>query len=175
MGCQGQVEAGAGSYLTTCSDHEEITVICKKLVEKQQSRHGHVTISFHFINHGKIMGKSRRNIVEIMKKSWSRYQIWWKITITSRCQIYGRGKTLLLRRHLCQYCHRKSFVTYCYFVRWLTFNAANSFAVHSLLMAFDYGSCSSFTHCDRCKTEPSNNIRQHRPPLKPVRQSLIKS
>ena len=33
-----------------------------------------------------------------MKKSWSRYQIWWKITITitSRYQIYGRGKTLSL-------------------------------------------------------------------------------
>ena len=32
-----------------------------------------------------------------MKKSWSQYQIWWKITITSRCQIYGRGKTLVGR------------------------------------------------------------------------------
>ena len=29
-----------------------------------------------------------------MKKSWSQYQIWWKITITSQYQICGRGKTL---------------------------------------------------------------------------------
>ena len=61
-----------GFYLTTCSDHEEITVICKKLVENQQSRHGHVTISFQFINHvrknhEKITVKSRRN----QEKSWS--------------------------------------------------------------------------------------------------------
>ena len=51
-------------------------------------------MSFHFINHRKI--KSRRSHGEIMKKSWSQYQIWWKITITirSRYQICGRGKTL---------------------------------------------------------------------------------
>ena len=61
-----------------------------------KSHHGHVKISFHFINHGKITVKSRRNHGEIMKKSWSRYQIWWKITvtITSRYTIYGRGKPL---------------------------------------------------------------------------------
>ena len=33
-----------------------------------------------------------------MKKSWSRYQIWWNITITitSRYQTYGGGKTLVV-------------------------------------------------------------------------------
>ena len=29
-----------------------------------------------------------------MVTTWSRYQLWWKITITSRCQIYGGEKTL---------------------------------------------------------------------------------
>ena len=76
----------AGFYLTACSDHEEITIICKILAQN----HVTVTKSFHFINHG-----------EIMKKSRSQYQIWWKITITitSRYQIHGRGKTLIT--HAC--------------------------------------------------------------------------
>ena len=72
-------KAGAGFSVMACSDNDRLTVICKKLVEN------HDKLSLH---------KSRKNHREIMKRSWSQYQIWCEITITSQYQIYGQRKTL---------------------------------------------------------------------------------
>ena len=59
-----------GFYHTTCSDHEEITVICKKLW-KITSRSRHDKLSDHTSrkNHWKIT----ENHGKIMVKSWSRH------------------------------------------------------------------------------------------------------
>ena len=67
MQCSTNWNTSPGFFLTTCSDHEEITVICKSWW-KITSRSSHDKLSDHKSrkNHGKITEKSRRNHEEIM-------------------------------------------------------------------------------------------------------------